>query len=106
MTSFVDETMTIMRKCLVAPMKIEPVTGSGFWDGSYSDEYDKVLEHHHRKHHNLWLPLFLPRPPAIVFSLVGLYLSTSDITVRTIHQWHAANQSAKRRAIDRARIDL
>lgn len=90
MTSFVAETVTIISKFLVSPLEIEPVTSSGFLGGSCSDEYDKVLEHHHRIHHDLWLPLFLPRPdgkpPAIVFSLVGLYLSTSDITVRTIHQ--------------------
>lgn len=59
MTRFVDETVTIMSK--VSPLEIEPVTGSGFLGGSYSDEYDKVLEHHHRKHHDLRLPLFLPR---------------------------------------------
>lgn len=62
MTSFVDETVTIMSKFLLSPLEIEPVTGSGFLGGSYSDEYDKVLEHHHGKHHDLWLPPFIPRP--------------------------------------------
>lgn len=62
MTSFVDETITIVSKFLVSPLEIEPVTSSGFLGGSYSHEYDKVLEHHHRKHHDLRLPLFLPRP--------------------------------------------
>lgn len=60
--SCVDETVTIMSKCFVSPQEIEPITVSGFLGGSYGDEYDKVLEHHHRKHHDLRLPLFLPKP--------------------------------------------